>query len=189
MRQEAGESPQIIVEIVNAFNDTDLAILCEVTDAAIIDGGGFGWVKPPGRRVLESYYRGVLLVPERELFVIRVNGTIVGSAHLVMPPSNNEAQAFSAQLMHLFIAPYARGHGWARVLTKAVESRARYLGYRVLNLDVREGQSAAIRMYEELGFVRWGSNPNYAMIQGRMVGGFYYTKLLRSGKPGPAHKS
>ena len=42
--------------------------------AAIIDGGGFGWVNAPGRLALETYFRGVLLVPERELFVARLNG-------------------------------------------------------------------------------------------------------------------
>ena len=42
--------------------------------------------------------------------------------------------------MHSYIAPYARGHGLARMLTTAVEDRARELGYHVLNLDVRETQ-------------------------------------------------
>ena len=73
---------------------------------------------------------------------------MVGSAHLVRPPRNNEAQAHAAHLMHSYIAPYARGHGLARMLTTAVEERARELGYHVLNLDVRETQEAAIRLYE-----------------------------------------
>ena len=76
-----------------------------------MEGGGFGWVNPPGRQALERYFRGLLLVPERELFVGRLDGTIVGSTQLVRPPRNNEAQSFAAQMMHLFIAPYARGHG------------------------------------------------------------------------------
>ena len=130
--------PHFLVEHVDELDDSDLAALCEATDAAIIDGGGFGWVDPPGRRALESYYRGILLVPERELLVVRMDGEIVGSAHLVKPPRNNEAQAFAAQLMHAFVAPYARGHGLARMLTEGVENRARELGYHVLNLDVRD---------------------------------------------------
>jgi ribosomal protein S18 acetylase RimI-like enzyme len=174
--------PQFLVEHVQELDDGDLAALCEATDAAIIDGGGFGWVNPPGRRALESYYRGILLVPERELHVVRMDGTIVGSAHLVRPPRNNEAQAFAAQLMHAFVAPYARGHGLARLLTEGVESRARELGYHVLNLDVRETQAAAIHMYESLGFERWGAHPNYAMVRGKVVQGFYYYKRLRQRK-------
>ncbi len=170
---------QLFIERLTEFTRDDLASLCEATDAAIIDGGGFGWVNPPGRYALESYFRGVLLVPERELFVARLNGTIVGSAHLVRPPRNNEAQSFAAQLMHAFIAPFARGHGLARALTLGVEDRARELNYHVLNLDVRETQAAAIRLYESLGYIRWGENPEYALVRGKAIRGFYYFKRLR----------
>jgi RimJ/RimL family protein N-acetyltransferase len=183
----ADEMPQIqpqgVVERVTEFTEDDLHALCEATSAAIIEGGGFGWVNPPGTLALETYFRGVLLVPERELFVARLGGTPVGSAHLVRPPRNNEAQAHAAQLMHSYIAPYARGHGLARLLTISVEDRARELGYHALNLDVRETQEAAIRLYESLGFERWGVHPDYAFVRGQVVRGFFYYKRLR--KPGP----
>ncbi|MGH7155601.1 MAG: GNAT family N-acetyltransferase, partial [Acetobacteraceae bacterium] len=147
---------QLAVERAEAFTDDDLHALCEATHAAIIEGGGFGWIHPPGQHSLESYFRGVLLVPERQLFLARLDGSVVGSAQLVRPPKNNEAQAFGATLMHAYIAPYARGHGLARLLTKTVVEEARAIGYQVLNLDVRETQGAAIRLYESLGFIRWG---------------------------------
>ena len=171
----------LAVERAAEISDDDLAALCEAADAAIIDGGGFGWVNPPGRMALERYFRGVLLVPERALFVARLDGTIVGSAQLVRPPRNNEAQAFAATLMHSFIAPYARGFGLARTLTERVEEGARALGYHVLNLDVRETQEAAIALYELLGFIRWGIHPAYARVAGRTIHGVYYFKLLQPG--------
>ncbi|HVZ07680.1 GNAT family N-acetyltransferase [Rhodopila sp.] len=174
--------PQLFVERLEEFSDADLNALCEATDAAIIDGGGFGWLNPPGRRALETYFRGVLLVPERELFVARLNGDIVGSAILVRPPRNNEAQSFAANLMHSYIAPYARGHGLARMLTLCVEDRARDLGYHILNLDVRETQTSAIRLYEHLGYHRWGEHPEYALVRGRPVRGYFYYKRLRPPK-------
>jgi ribosomal protein S18 acetylase RimI-like enzyme len=169
------------VERAAAFSGDDLAALCESADAAIIDGGGFGWVSPPGRKALERYFKGLLLVPERSLYLARMDGVIVGSAQLVRPPRNNEAQAFAATLMHAFIAPYARGHGLARLLTERVEEGARALGYQVLNLDVRETQAAAIAMYESLGYIRWGIHPAYARVAGRTVRGVYYFKLLQPG--------
>jgi hypothetical protein len=173
------------VERVSAFTDDDLAALCEAADAAIIDGGGFGWVNPPGRIALERYFRGLLLVPERALYVARLDGVIVGSAQLVRPPRNNEAQAFAATLTHAFIAPYARGYGLARLLTQRVEEGARALGYQVLNLDVRETQEPAIALYESLGFIRWGIHPVYARVGGRTIRGVYYFKLLQApGKVG-----
>ena len=179
----------ISVERIAAFTDEDLESLCEAADAAIIDGGGFGWVTPPGRLALQRYFRGLLLVPERELFIGRLDGTIVGSAQLVRPARNNEAQAFAATLMHAFVAPYARGHGLARALTRRVEDGARALGYHVLNLDVRETQTAAIALYESLGYTRWGEHPSYARAGGRTIRGYFYYKLLQprtKPKPDPA---
>jgi ribosomal protein S18 acetylase RimI-like enzyme len=177
--------PVLGVERIRRFSDHDLNTLCEATDAAIIDGGGFGWVNPPGRRALETYFRGVLLVPERELFVARLNDEVVGSAILVRPPRNNEAQAFAAQLMHAYIAPYARGHGLARQLTVAVEERAREVGYHILNLDVRETQAVAIRLYESVGYTRWGTHPEYAQVRGQTISGYFYYKRLRPRKGAP----
>jgi ribosomal protein S18 acetylase RimI-like enzyme len=178
------QQPERLIERVKRFTDNDLNTLCEATDAAIIDGGGFGWVIPPGRRALETYFRGILLVPERELFVARLNGDIVGSAMLVRPPRNNEAQAFAASLMHSYIAPYARGHGLARMLTQGLEDRARELGYHILNLDVRETQAVAIAMYESHGYIRWGDHPEYAQVRGKSVAGYFYYKRLRPAKTG-----
>ena len=171
----------ITIERVTELTDDDLAALCEAADAAILDGGGFGWITPPGRQAMERYFRGVLLVPERALFGARLDGVLVGSAQLVRPPRNNEAQAFAAQVMHGFVAPYARGHGVARALMQRVEEGARALGYHVLNLDVRATQEAAIALYEGLGYLRWGEHPLYARVNGQTVPGYFYYKMLQEG--------
>ncbi|MFT8245580.1 GNAT family N-acetyltransferase [Roseomonas sp. BN140053] len=181
---------ELSVELVEAIDEADLQELCEATDAAIIEGGGFGWVEPQGREVLARHFRGVLLVPERELFIARLDGHPVGSAQLLRPPRNNEAQAWSAQLSHAYVAPYARGHGLARLLVRRVEERAAGLGHRVLNLDVRETQSTAIALFEAQGYQRWGTHPAYAHVGGAPVAGHYYYKLLepsrgRRGKGAP----
>jgi len=166
------------VERLRAFDGDDLEDLCEATVAAIEDGGGFGWVKAPARTVLESYWNGVLLVPERALFVARLNGTICGAVQLVAPPRNNEAQAFAAQLTGNFLAPWSRGHGLARRLVEAVEDAARLAGFAVLNLDVRATQEVAIGLYETMGFQRWGEHPAYARVDGKVVTGYFYFKRL-----------
>jgi ribosomal protein S18 acetylase RimI-like enzyme len=177
----AAEGHSRTVERITEFGDDDLAALCEATNAAIIDGGGFGWVHPQARTSLESYFRGILLVPERVLFVSRLDGVIVGSVQLVRPSRNNEAQAFAARLEHSYIAPYARGHGLARAMTQRVEDAARGLGYYLLNLDVRETQEAAITLYESLGYIRWGIHPLYARAGGQTVRGIHYYKVLQPG--------
>jgi RimJ/RimL family protein N-acetyltransferase len=175
----AVQIPLLAVERVSELHDDDLSALCEATNAAILDGGGFGWISPPGQAALERYFRGVMLVPERELFVGRVDGVITGCAQLVRQPRNNEAQAFGATIMHSFVAPFARGNGLARLMMIRIEDRAKSLGYKVLNLDVRETQEAAIALYESLGFTRWGVHPEYARVRGQTIRGYFYTKALR----------
>jgi ribosomal protein S18 acetylase RimI-like enzyme len=169
-----------VAERIDSFDDeADMHALSEAATAAILDGGGFGWIKPPKSFVLEQYFRGVSLVPERELIVGRMDGIIYGAAQLQKPSRNNEAQAFAAHLMHHFVAPYARGHGLARLILRKAQERARALGFMVLNLDVRETQTAAIALYESEGFIRWGVHPAYARIRGGIVQGYHYYKMLK----------
>lgn len=177
------QTPLLLVERATELHEDDMSALCEAANAAILDGGGFGWITPPGQAALERYFRGVMLVPERELFVARADGVITGSAQLVRQPRNNEAQAFAGALMHAFVAPFARGNGLARLLTLRIEERARALGYKVLNLDVRETQEAAITLYESLGYERWGVHPQYARVKGQTIKGFFYTKALKKTEP------
>jgi ribosomal protein S18 acetylase RimI-like enzyme len=175
-----GSRPATAVENLTAFASTDLHDLCDAAESAIAAGGGFGWLTPPPRQVMESYWKGVLLVPERELFVARLDQTICGSAQLQRAPRNNEAQALSGNLTTSFMAPWARGHGLARMLVLAVEEAARAADLRVLNLDVRESQDAAIKLYESLGYQLWGRHPHYARIGEQWVTGLYYFKDLRA---------
>ena len=179
-------SGSLTVERLDEIAEDDLAALCEAADAAIIDGGGFGWLTSPGRQGMQRYYRGVLLVPERELFIARLDGAVVGSAQLVRPSRNNEAQSFACQLMHAFTAPYARGRGLGRMLVRAVEDHARAQGFHVINLDVRESQQAAISLFEKLAYTRWGQHPAYARVAGRVIAGYYYFKQLKKPRPEPA---
>jgi ribosomal protein S18 acetylase RimI-like enzyme len=170
----------VAVERCEKLLEHDITDLCEATNAAIIEGGGFGWLEPQERDTLTRHFRGVLLVPERELFLARLDGRVVGSAQLARPPRYNEAQAIGAQLTHAYIAPYARGFGLARKLVRAVEERAAALGHRVLNLDVRETQAAAIQIFEALGYTRWGTHPAYARVRGQIVAGHFYHRMLEA---------
>ena len=167
------------VEITTVLPMADLYDLCDATDAAIEAGGGFGWVTPPSRDVLEKYWRGVLVVPERHLLVARMDGMVCGAVQLVEPSRYNEAQHFTANILANFVAPWARGHGAGRKLMETAEKLAFEMGYKALQLDVRETQTAAISLYESMKYRRWATNPMYAMIDNRFVAGHYYSKLIR----------
>lgn len=168
------------IEPLEEVSDEDLEDLCDAAESAILDGGGFGWLKPPPRAVLGRYFRGVVLVPERHLFVGRLDERVAAAIQLQEPPRNNEAQSHAATLTTLFVAPWARGHRIGPRLIEAVEDRARALGYLRLNFDVRATQTDAVRLFENLGFENWGTNPAYALVDGDLIPGHYYSKQLRN---------
>ena len=173
-----GPAGRVSVEDLTQYSGTDLDDLCEATERAIVEGGGFGWLKVPPRQLLENYWKGVLLVPERRLVVGRLDGIIAGSAQLGKMPRNNEAQAFAGTLSAAFVAPWARGRGIGHGIVIEIERVAREIGLSVLNLDLRDTQRAAISLYESLGYRRWGTHPCYARVDGRIIPGHYYYKRL-----------
>ena len=175
--------PTTAIERLTRLEGPDLHDLCDATEAAILDGGGFGWLAPPPREIMESYWKGVLLVPERHLFVARLDHTIAGSAQIVHPARNNEAHRLCGWVTTFFIAPWARGHGLAPLTVEALEAAALDAGLKVLNLDVRETQERAIQVYEQAGFVRWGTHPRYAFVDGGWLTGYHYYKDLSAGDP------
>src|SRR5690349_24116333 len=139
---DARAAGTVSVDRLTKFSGTDLDDLCEATESAITEGGGVGWLKPPPRQVLENYWKGVLLVPERRLVVGRLDGIIAGSAQLSRAPRNNDAQAFAGTLSSALVAPWARGRGIAREVVGEAERPARARGLVVLDLDPRGSQKA-----------------------------------------------
>jgi len=161
------------------LNSGDLEDLCLATEDAIRDGIGFNWTNPPNRDVLESYWRGVLVVPERMLFGGRLDGTLVSAIQLIKPPPSRETTRFNATIGYHFVAPWARGHGLAKGLLLAAEEEAKRQGFSVLSLNVRETQDAAIKLYHESGYIRWGMMPYYEMVNDTMIAGHYFYKNIK----------
>ncbi len=170
--------PVLVIERVTSLSPADMNDLCDATDAAIEGGGGFGWVNLPARDILERFWSGVMAMPTRFLFVARLDGVICGTCQLIRPPVNNEAQSLSVQLTTHFVAPWARGYGLAKKLVEEAERTALAEGFTVINLDVRETMDRAISLYESLGYNRIGMHPAYARVNGEILKGYYYYKIL-----------
>lgn len=168
----------IAVEQITSFRAADLPDLCQATEDAIRDGIGFNWMIPPARETLESYWKGVLMVPERVLFVGRFEGSIAASIQLIKPSRSKETSAFAASLEGHFVAPWARGHGLAKRLLEAAEHEAAKQGFSTLLLNVRATQSKAITLYRESLYHEWGVLPHYEYVSGSMVSGHYFYKEL-----------
>lgn len=168
----------ISVEMIDAFEGCDLPDLCQATEDAIRDGIGFNWMVPPSSDVLESYWKGVLMVPERVLFVGRFEGNVAASIQLIKPSRSKETSAFAANIEGHFVAPWARGHGLAKMLLEAAEHEAAKLGFSTLLLSVRASQTKAITLYRESLFQEWGVLPHHEYVGGSMVSGHYFYKEL-----------
>ena len=97
------------VALAESLSEGDLQDLCDATVDAINAGGGFGWVSPPPRDTLERYWQGLLLIPDRRVFIARLDGLIAGSVQLHLHPRNNEAQAMIGRITTAFVATWARG--------------------------------------------------------------------------------
>lgn len=169
----------IAVEHVRKLKGGDLEDLCNATEAAIKDGIGFNWLTPPSQDVLENYWKGVLVVPERSLFVGRLDGSIAGSIQLVKPGPTKQSTAFSCTIENHFVAPWARGHGLARALLSAAEEEARAEEFSVIRLSVRDTQAPAIALYKAAGYREWGVLDKYEQINGHYVAGHFFVKDMR----------
>lgn len=102
-----------------------------------------------------------------EAWVAELDGRVVGHAALVTATdSDDAARLWSAHsgtpvseilvLARLFVDPDARGHKLGEDLTRAIMNAAARRG-RPLVLDVMTKDTAAIRLYERLGWRRIGT--------------------------------
>lgn len=170
---------KLVVERIDKLNHTDLQDLCDATVAAIELDGGFGWTSVPPSDVMKRYWQGVVTVPQRDLFVARLDGAIAGTAQLVRVPPNNQAQGFSAQLMTFFIAPWARGCGLGQMMVEAIENCAKENNVYMINLDVRETQFGAIKLFKKMGYTQWGMHPHYALVNETVIPGYFFYKIVK----------
>lgn len=68
----------------------------------------------------------------------------------------------ACECKRLYVRPEARGHGIAEALMHALESHARRQGFRWVYLDTHDGLTAAITLYNKLGYQtceRYNANP------------------------------
>ena len=93
-------------------------------------------------------------------------------------PPNNEAQKNISKIQTHFVAPWARGYGLAKAMIDLAIEISKENNMKSIQLDIRETQSAAIQLFENKGFIKWGTNPSYAFINGSRIKGYYYYKDL-----------
>lgn len=86
--------------------------------------------------------------------VVEDRGEVVGYSVMT-------AGAGEAHVLNLCIVPERRRHGLARALLSRLMDEARMAGARIMLLEVRPSNTAAITLYESLGFGRIGRRKDY----------------------------
>jgi len=166
------------VEHVREFHSGDLNDLCDATNATMANGGGLGWLDLPSREDLKNYWRGVVPMPSRDLFVARLDGVICGACQTLKPRVRNEAQKFHINIISHFVAPWARGRDLTHQLFDKAEEFALKQHCKVVNIDIRETLEETMQLYEKLGFQRYGEHPAHTIVDGKVLKGYYYTKII-----------
>lgn len=106
--------------------------------------------------------------------VAELDGAIVGSAALYEPGvdayGSLASRAQWPEVRLVAVAPAARGLGIARALVSECVRRARAAGAAALGLHTSRSMSAAMRLYERMGFVRDPSSdfqpPGAELVEG-----------------------
>tara|TARA_B100000674_G_scaffold2530_1_gene2206 strand:+ start:1274 stop:1813 length:540 start_codon:yes stop_codon:yes gene_type:complete len=179
MSTQLNEKINISVENLKLLNDVDLADLCNITEQAISAGGGFGWIRVPRREILDNYWKQIIGEKLNNLIVGRLNGVIAGTLQLSFEAPNIESRKNIAQIKRHFVAPWARGYGLAKSMIDFSEQIAKEENIKSIQLSVRETQEAAVQLFTNKNYLRWGENPYYAFINGSFVKGIYFYKNLK----------
>jgi RimJ/RimL family protein N-acetyltransferase len=71
-----------------------------------------------------------------------------------------------ATVVGMYVAPEATGQGLGRALMQALLAHARSVGVQSLVLTVTDGNPAATRLYESVGFRSFGIEPDAIRVEG-----------------------
>lgn len=116
--------------------------------------------------------------PPDAFLVAELAGNVVGYIRL-KPPTPLPENAHVLQVQGLAVHPGARRRGIAGMLLAAAERRSRERGKRKLSLRVLSTNTAAIALYERLGFAREGVLRDEFIINGSYVDDIVMAKLLQ----------
>ena len=83
---------------------------------------------------------------------------------------DKQKEAHKAGVWGMYVRPAHRGQGLGRaLLSAAIEFASSLDGVTHLHLSVSETAPAALRLYESMGFVTWGTEPAALQVDGRSV--------------------
>ncbi|MFM9995753.1 MAG: N-acetyltransferase family protein [Phycisphaerales bacterium] len=95
-----------------------------------------------------------------------VEGRLGGAAGIIR--SDHVKMAHRAHIWGVYVTPAARGSGLGARIMRGVFDHARsWAGVTSVGLSVSVRSLGAIRLYERMGFARWGLEPGALVLDGR----------------------
>ena len=171
----------VTIKRLHALEPEHIAQLASVLLDCVEGGASVNFVWPFTAAEARAFWRR--LAPEvqagtRVLLVAEDAGRVVGTVNLALCWQPN--QPHRADVTKLLVARSARRQGVGSGLMAALERAALEAGRCLLTLDTESGGTAE-RLYEQLGWVRLGVIPEYALgTDGALCSAtFFYKKLLR----------
>lgn len=129
---------------------------------AVESGASVGFMPPLGKPEALAYWREVIAAMQqgRRVLLAAFDGDLLqGSVQLDLETRANGNHR--AEAMKLFVHRHVRRRGLAKALMLELEAVARRLGRTLLVMDTRKGGEAE-KLFESLGYVRYGEVPGYA---------------------------
>lgn len=128
--------------VIRELQDMDLDIICALEEASF----AMPWKREDFKELIES---------EKSVYlVIEVNGEVIGTAGYT-------DQVGEGYINNVVINPDYRNRGYGKMLMEAVIGKAAEVNITDLTLEVRVSNTAALRLYESVGFESVGTRKRF----------------------------
>lgn len=137
---------------VRGYREEDLPRMAEIWNEVVTEANAFPQEQPLTAEEARTFFAGQSFTA-----VAEENGTVLG-LYILHP--NNVGRCGHLSNASYAVASAARGKKAGEALVRHCLAKAAELGYRVLQFNaVVKTNTAAIRLYEKLGFVKLGVVP------------------------------
>jgi GNAT superfamily N-acetyltransferase len=157
--------------------------LADILIDCVAGGASVSFLAPLARDKAENFWRHVATSVGRDERVLLIaedsDDTLIGTAQLVLDLPEN--QPHRAEVAKVLVPRSARRRGVGAALMRAIEDAARDHGRSLLALDTTSGREGD-RLYERLGWTRFGIMPGHALTpDGSPSDTAYFYKKIAQG--------
>jgi len=149
---------------LHSLDDAHIEALADVLIDCVDGGASVSFMHPFTRDRAIAFWRNVaagVASGKRALLIAEDQLGLCGTVQLIFDLPEN--QPHRADLAKMLVHRRARRRGLGAALMRAAESTARECGKTLLVLDAVTNGDAA-RLYQNLGWIRVGDIPNYALM-------------------------